>query len=448
VMEVSLGEVVQPTRPRISPSEKPNLPFIGMEHVEPHTMRIFGTISASNMKSSAVHFQSGDVLYGRLRPYLNKVCRPSFEGLCSAEFIVFPEHKNLDGRYLQYFLNSSEFVSFATHLNEGNRPRVKFEQFSHFPFPFVSYDQQKRIVEEIEKQFSRLDEAVTNLKQVKANLKRYKASVLQAAVTGKLTEAWRKQNPDVEPASKLLKRILTERRQKWEEAELAKGKDPKNDKWKEKYTEVKLPDSKIQILPSCWVLVSFGHLCKVQGGFAFKSTWYKSYGVPLVRISNLVNGLVNFKKNTAYLPPELADKYPEYLLKEGDTLMALSGATTEKMAVFESEKVALLNQRVGRFNSTTGKHLNSKYLPFVVKVIGSTVLKEAYGAAQPNASPKQIEAMGVPLPPKNEQKIIIQEIESRLSVAEEIERTVDPNLKRAERLRQSILKQAFSGKLV
>ena len=81
--------------------------------------------------------------------------------------------------------------------------------------PFVAASRPTRcIVAEIEKQFSRLDEAVANLKRVKANLKRYKASVLKAAVEGKLTEDWRKQHPDVEPASKLLERILAERREK------------------------------------------------------------------------------------------------------------------------------------------------------------------------------------------------------------------------------------------
>src|SRR5207245_1393242 len=157
-----LGEVVQPTRPRIKPSDKPGLPFIGMEHVEAHTMKLLGTVPARTMKSAAVHFQAGDVLYGRLRPYLNKVYRPEFEGLCSAEFIVFPKTEGIDSRYLQYFLNSSAFVSFATHLNAGDRPRVDFDQLASYPFPLAPYDQQKRIVAEIEKQFSRLDEAVAN----------------------------------------------------------------------------------------------------------------------------------------------------------------------------------------------------------------------------------------------------------------------------------------------
>ncbi len=133
--ETTLGQVVEPTRPRINPAEKPDLQFIGMDHIEAQTMRLLGSVPASTMKSSAVHFQPGDVLYGRLRPYLNKVYRPTFEGLCSAEFIVFPESEGLDNKYLQYLLNSYPFVSFATHLNTGDRPRVKFEQLAPYPFP-------------------------------------------------------------------------------------------------------------------------------------------------------------------------------------------------------------------------------------------------------------------------------------------------------------------------
>lgn len=90
------------------------------------------------------------------------------------------------------------------------------------PIPIAPLDEQKRIVAEVEKQISRLDEAVASLKRAKEKLKRYKAAVLKAAVEGKLTEEWRKGHPNIEPASKLLERILTERRKKWEEVELTK----------------------------------------------------------------------------------------------------------------------------------------------------------------------------------------------------------------------------------
>lgn len=85
------------------------------------------------------------------------------------------------------------------------------------PLPLPPKEVQQRLVAEIEKQFSRLDEAVASLKRIKANLKRYRAAVLKSAVEGKLTEEWRKAHPDVEPASKLLERILTERREKLSE---------------------------------------------------------------------------------------------------------------------------------------------------------------------------------------------------------------------------------------
>ncbi len=115
-----------------------------------------------------------------------------------------------------------------------------------------SAEKQQEIVREIEKQFSRLDEAVANLKRVKANLKRYKAAVLKAAVEGKLTEEWRKQHPDVEPADKLLERILAERRK-------AAGKG--------KYKEPVGPDtSGLPELPAGWVWASVGQVTDVASG--------------------------------------------------------------------------------------------------------------------------------------------------------------------------------------
>ena len=143
-------------------------------------MKLLGTVPAGTMKSSAVHFKPGDVLYGRLRPYLNKVYRPNFEGLCSAEFIVLPENEQVEGAYLQYFLNSSAFVRYTSHLNAGDRPRVDFDQLSPYEIPLPSKPAQRAIVAEVEKQFSRLDEAVAGLKRVKANLKRYVKATIES----------------------------------------------------------------------------------------------------------------------------------------------------------------------------------------------------------------------------------------------------------------------------
>ena len=133
----TLGEVTAPRGLRIKPSEMQDAPFIGLEHIEAHTMRLLDMAKASEVKSSASYFSQGDVIYGRLRPYLNKVYMPDFSGLASGEFIVFASQPNLNNAYLKYFLNQWEFVSFVTRLNTGDRPRVDFTQFAEYPLPLA-----------------------------------------------------------------------------------------------------------------------------------------------------------------------------------------------------------------------------------------------------------------------------------------------------------------------
>ncbi len=115
---------------------------------------------------------------------------------------------------------------------------VTKNQLSELPFPLPPFAEQQRIVAAIEQQFSRLDVGVAALRQAKEKLKRYRAAVLKAAVEGKLTETWRAEHPATEPASKLLERILSERRAKWEADLRAKGKDSA----KVRYVEPKGPE--------------------------------------------------------------------------------------------------------------------------------------------------------------------------------------------------------------
>jgi type I restriction enzyme S subunit len=117
----TIADLVQPRTGKANPQLQPDSPFIGMEHIEPHTMRLLGTAPCRTMKSAASAFRSTDVLYGRLRAYLNKVYQPEFDGLCSGELIVLPESFAVLGRFLKHRLNAADFVAFASHLNTGDR---------------------------------------------------------------------------------------------------------------------------------------------------------------------------------------------------------------------------------------------------------------------------------------------------------------------------------------
>jgi type I restriction enzyme, S subunit len=423
----TLGEVVDTTRKRVKPQERPDLNFIGMQHVEAHTMRLLGTVPASEMKSTAEYFEPGDVLYGRLRPYLNKVYSPDFEGLCSAEFIVFRKVPHLDRRYIQYFLNSWDFVAFASHLDEGDRPRVNFGQLAPYPLPLAPLSEQQRIVAEIETQFTRLEAGVAALTRAQANLRRYKASVLKAACEGRLVpteaELARAEGRDYEPAAVLLQRILAERRAKWEaENPGKKYKEPK------RRETADLPE-----LPEGW---TWGSVQQVTLN-------YDSLRIP-VKASDREKMDGDYPY---YGASGIIDHVDDYLFDGSFLLLAEDGANL----LARSTPIAF--QAHGRFWVNNHAHVLKTIaecpLGYLETFFNATDLKfYITGSAQPKLTQRNMNRIDVPLPPLAEQQRIVDEVERRLTVVGELEKQVEAARRRAERLRQAILKHAFEGKLV
>ncbi len=220
-IRTSLGDLVKPRREKALPADHPALPFVGLEHIEAHTTRLLATVPSATMKSQASRFYPGDVLYSRLRPYLNKVWRADREGLCSGEFIVLPGNDKIDGGFLTYRLNSPDFVTFTGFLDSGDRPRVDYSEIARFETHAPSdLTKQRAIVEHIEEQFSRLDAGVAALKRAQANLKRYRASVLKAACAGRLvpTEAAlarERHGAALPPVDEMIERLKARRRQEF-----------------------------------------------------------------------------------------------------------------------------------------------------------------------------------------------------------------------------------------
>ncbi len=454
-VQTVLGEITYPSRPRHNPQNYPDLPFIGMEHIEAHTMKLLGTVPAGQMRSNAVHFFSGDVLYGRLRPYLNKVYGPGFEGLCSAEFIVLPGSEHIDSNFLRYFLNRSGFVSFASHLNEGDRPRVDFPQLAQHPILLSPLPEQHRIVEEIEKQFTRLDAAVSALKRVQANLRRYRASVLKAACEGRLVsteaELARAEGSDYEPADRLLERILKERRAKWESYQLGKrkaeGKTPKDEKWKEKYQEPAAPNIKtLPELPEGWKWSMAEQITSLVTDGEHITPRRTKTGILLLSARNVLDGRISLHQ-VDYIPENEYERISKRLeIEAGDVLLSCSGTVGRSCVAPEKLKFALVRSvAVLRPLFSMGKFLSYALRSIQLQ---SQIASKKTQTAQANIFQGKIKALIFPLPPLAEQQRIVAEVERRLSVVDEIESAIEINLKRAATLRQSILKRAFEGKLV
>ena len=163
-----------------------------------------------------------------------------------------------DRKFLFYFMTT---IALGKLSRATTVPSVRKTDVENIPTPLPPLPEQRRIVAEIEKQFTRLDASIDGLKRAQANLKRYRASVLKAACEGKLVpteaELARSEGRDYEPADRLLERILTERRAQWESQEKRRGK----------YKEPRAPDtSDLPELPEGWVWATLPSIAEVRLG--------------------------------------------------------------------------------------------------------------------------------------------------------------------------------------
>ena len=344
-------------------------------------------------------------------------------------------------KYVYYYFNSSFFQNALRTITKATaQPAFGVTNFRKLPLPYSTRNQQQRIVAEIEKQFSRLDEAVATLKRVKANLKRYKASVLKAAVEGKLTEDWHKQHPNVEPASKLLERILADRRGKW--TDKGKYKEP---------SALEVID--FPSLPKGWTWASLDQLSWDSSYGTSVKCSYNNSGPAVFRIPNIASGKLDLRD--LKFAPDSYEVGRGDKLSAGDLLIIRTNGS--RNLIGRSAVVRQPLPSASAFASYLIRFRLAQQLE-IIKWLSAIWDAEHFrvwiekrastSAGQHNISMSVLARLPVPLPPLAEQDQIVSEVERRLSVIEELEAAVEANLTRADHLRQAILQRAFSGRLL
>jgi len=331
---------------------------------------------------------------------------------------------------LCYYLNIFDFHNYVTGTT-----RLKLNQspMRQIPIPLPPLSEQHRIVNKIEELFTKLDAGVDALKKIKIQLKRYRQAVLKNAFEGKLTQQWREAHKEeLEPASVLLEKIKEQRKKE------SKGKF------------IELPPiatSELPELPEGWVWTRLGEISiKIHYGYTARAK-ENNVGPKLLRITDIQNNSVNWNS----VPYCKIDNFEreKYLLNEGDLVFARTGATVGKSyllkgdvpeAVFASYLIRTIIT-----NSISKKYV---FQFFQSNFYWDQIQKAKVGVGQPNVNAQLLSRLLIPLSPLPEQHQIVAEIERRLSVADQLEKVVEQSLKQAERLRQSILKRAFEGKLV
>ena len=246
---------------------------------------------------------------------------------------ITPNEEHYDLRFLSYAL-PGYLNAINAHTSAITVKHLSSRTVADIPLPLPSLDEQRRIVDEIEKQFTRLDAAVEALRRVQANLKRYRASVLKAACEGRLvpTEADLAcaEGRDFESADVLLQRIHKERRRKWEEDQLgkfeAKGKPPKDEKWKAKYKEPAAPDvSELPELPEGWCWASADQIAtKIVDGTHHTPTYIEA-GVPFISVKDVRDGRLHFDDCKFISTEEHSELSKRCKPEQGDLLITKSG---------------------------------------------------------------------------------------------------------------------------
>ena len=316
-------------------------------------------------------------------------------------------------------------------------------------------DEQRRIVAKLDALRARSRRAKDALDAVPVLLDRLRRSILAAAFRGDLTADWREQNPDVEPATELLKRIRIERRKRWEEAELAKmtakGKPPKDDRWKQKYVEPEpVDDSELPELPDGWCWASVDEI--VRGGAALcygvvQPGEDTNVGIPLIRVQDLFSQNLQ-PKFLRRITAEVDREYLRSRVEEGDVLISVVGTIGRVATVPKSLSGANIARAVARIRASglidrswVAAWLSSPTAQFQLGL-------DAREVARKTLNVEVLAGLAIPIAPRDEQRAAAATIAEMINRIDGAAAVVAQTVPRVAATEAAILAAAFRGELV
>ncbi|HHQ6601111.1 TPA: restriction endonuclease subunit S [Serratia fonticola] len=402
--------------------------ILELEDIEKDSSKIIQRLDATArpFKSIKNKFSKGDVLYGKLRPYLNKVFIADNSGVCSTEIIPLNAEPYIDNRYLFYWLKSEIFLDFVNSVSYGvNMPRLGTKDGLVAPFILAPLAEQKVIADKLGALLAQVETTKAHLERIPEILKTFRQSVLSAAVCGKLTEEWREENhfipfcPD-------------------------KGKEKFRSDLFESATQ-SLPE-----LPNEWVVVPAANILEyVTSGSRGWANYYADDGALFLRMSNVRYDTTKLDLNDLQyvnLPESVEGK--RSLVRKNDLVISIT-ADVGRVARIDLElKEAYVNQHLALVRPS--KHINAEYLATCIAAVNIGVkqvqaLKR--GATKAGLGLDDIRSLAIPFPSIEEQAEIVCRVEKIFSFADRIELRAKSALERVNNFSQTILAKAFRGEL-
>ncbi|WP_145931718.1 restriction endonuclease subunit S [Yersinia bercovieri] len=393
-IDAQLGEIVdygKANKKALSDVE-PNTWVLELEDIEKDSSKLLNQVEMSErpFKSTKNSFKKGDILYGKLRPYLNKVLIANKNGVCSTEIIPINAEPLCSNKYIFYWLKSSIFLRYVNDVSYGvNMPRLGTSDGNRAPFRLAPLAEQKIIAEKLDTLLAQVDSAKARLEQIPQILKRFRQSVLSAAVSGKLVDLG------------------------------------------ENITTVKLNDVAE----------------KITDGEHITPRTIES-GVPLLSAKDVHEEILYFD-NIKYLSPKIAEKALKRCNPEkGDILIVSRGATVGRTHLILVDKEFCL------MGSVLLIKLNKSFIiPEYMRIVFSCVDGQKKLIASSGATAQQaiyirdVKVFSFSLISIEIQTKIVHRVEQLFAYADTIEKQVQAALLRVNNLTQSILAKAFRGEL-
>ena len=395
---------------------------LDLEDIEKDTGNILQRVRHINRRVKSVRhvFKKGQVLFSKLRTYLNKVLIADEDGFCSSEIIPIDFGTCINAGYAKCLLTSPLSLQYTSSCDYGVKmPRLGTEDGRHMPFPLPPLAEQKRIVAKVEVLFKYVDECEDSRKQLAEKLaETLKRSVLQEAIQGRLVP----QDPNDEPASELLKRIAAEREKQIAEKKIKKPKPlpPITD------------DEKPFPIPGSWEWVRLGELVIAESGLSYKKEDLSVSRDEMVRVlrgGNILDGKYVFKEDDVFIAKEFAMKRPS--IKAFD--FVLPAVTSQehlgKTALFEDDQPTayaggfLLMFHLLYHDQWIARYLlaffqSEQYHSYCKNIANKS------GQAFYNLSREKLCLTPIPIPPLAEQKRIVAKVDSLLAKIEEVRAAV------------------------
>ena len=371
--------------------------YIGLENM----MTNKGIISKNNslkIKSVKTKFEKYDLLYGRLRPYLNKHDVVTFDGICSTDILVFRFKNKITAKYINYYFDTVDFIKYVVKNSNGiNLPRVSAKEIGLYKIKLPPINEQQRIVNIIESLFAKLDRAKELIENTLAQWEQNKMAILHKAFTGELTVKWRKEN---------------------------------------------------NIDLSSWEIVSIKDIGEVKGGKRLpkgEMLVNENTGHPYIKAGNLKNGTVAFN-DLQYLKPQVYEKIKKYIVKENDVYITIVGACIGDVGIIPKEvNGANLTENAAKI---TNLKCNAKFLSIQLSI--SSVQKQIKGkiasATLGKLSLQNIKNIQIKMPTIEEQQKIVNILDRLLAKYNKI-KNLEQQLEKIELLKKAILAKAFRGEL-